>query len=214
MTFFSPCGPIRLLAAPQNILLAAAPIAPGAETALTPSETAAFARRTLAQRRASGAARQLARRLLGDCAAPPADLLVDGAGAPLWPAGFCGSLAHDETVAVAAVARKNPGAGLGLGVDVEADAPLPEEIVALVATPTELAAYGDALLRSHRLFVVKEACFKALFPLDRQFLEFHDIEVAFSANLATGRAQSRLGGACHFAVESGAHIFALALRES
>jgi 4'-phosphopantetheinyl transferase EntD len=125
----------------------------------------------------------------------------------LWPPGFAGSLAHDDAHALAAVARAEKVAALG--VDLEPDAPLARDLAELVATPAERARYDDVLLRRPILFVIKEAVFKALFPADRRFLDFHDIEV----DLETGRARTRLGGRCSFAWQSGAKIVALAARE-
>ncbi|HUO54162.1 MAG TPA: 4'-phosphopantetheinyl transferase superfamily protein, partial [Rhodoblastus sp.] len=78
-----------------------------------------------------------------------------------------------------------------------------------VATPAERARYGAELLQSRALFVIKEAAFKALYPQNRRFLEFHDIEIA----LETASARCRFGGRCAFAVARGAKICALAVQE-
>lgn len=204
MTFFSPCGPIARLAFAHGVSIAGDFFAADDAAALTAREAMVFARRPLESRRASGAARRLARGLLARQGATFCDILVDGDGAPLWPDGFCGSLAHDSDFAVAAIARGK----LGLGVDVEPDAPLPKEAITLVTTPDERARY-DIGLRGREIFVVKEACFKALFPQDRKFREFCDVEV----DLDAGRAWSQLGGACRFAIERGAKIVALAVRQ-
>lgn len=203
MTFFSPCGAIRTFAAAHGVAVDGGFFAPDDAAALLPGEQALMARRSLAQRQASGAARRIARGLLAQIGRPAAEILVDADGAPLWPAGFCGALAHDGDSAVAAIRAGE----YGVGVDVEPNEPLPEDAIALVATPTERARLDPGFLRSRGLFVVKEACFKALFPRDRKFLEFCDIEV----DLAAGRALARPGGACVFALDSGVKIMALAI---
>ena len=74
----------------------------------------------------------------------------------------------------------------------------------------ERARHDAALLRRPILFVIKEAVFKALFPADRRFLDFHDIE----ADLDSGHARTIFGGRCLFAWEGGAKIIALAAREA
>src|SRR5229473_1419152 len=87
-------------------------ISPGDEHALMPEEAHAFASSVVKVRRASGAARIVARQLLARlgyarCAVPKAP-----SGAPIWPAGIIGSLAHDSRVAVAAVGIQRDVAAL------------------------------------------------------------------------------------------------------
>jgi 4'-phosphopantetheinyl transferase EntD len=206
MTLLSPGGPLLTFAARHGVRVGARAIAPGDEARLWPEEAAALVGLRSERLRASGAARALARDLLAEFGAPPCAIGRDGAGVPLWPPGFAGSLAHDETHALAAVARSERPA---LGVDLEPDAPLADDLAGLVATSAERARYDDALLRRPILFVVKEAVFKALFPADRRFLDFHDIEI----DLDSGRARTKFGAYCLFAWESGAKIVALAARK-
>src|SRR5215213_5204867 len=80
-------------------------IADGDELALLPEETPAFAGSVLKVRRASGAARIVARQLLSRFGQTPRAIPKSTAGMPLWPEGFVGSLAHDSKVALAAIAR-------------------------------------------------------------------------------------------------------------
>ncbi len=76
-------------------------ISPGDENALLPEETPAFASSVPKVRRASGAARIVARQLLKGLGQPECALPRGSGGAPTWPAGVVGSLAHDSRVAVA-----------------------------------------------------------------------------------------------------------------
>src|SRR5271166_2208874 len=76
-------------------------ILPGDEDALTAEEIRGISGSVVERRRASGAARIVARQLLrglgfSDCPLPRA-----ASGAPIWPAGVIGSLAHDSRVAIA-----------------------------------------------------------------------------------------------------------------
>jgi 4'-phosphopantetheinyl transferase EntD len=163
-------------------------IAPGDEHALTPSEAAPLARAIVPVRRASGAARIVARRLLGGLGLPAVELPRLASGAPAWPAGHVGSLAHDEAFAVAAVAPA--GRILGVGIDVEPLLPLPGELLTLVATPAERAQLGGDLIAARLLFCMKEAVYKATHPVDGIFLDHHDVEIrldACTAATTTGR---------------------------
>ena len=207
MTLLSPGGPLLTFSARHDIRIAARAIAPGDEARLWPEEAAALGALRRERRRASGAARALARDLLAQFCAPPCAIGRDGDGVPLWPPGFAGSLAHDDAHALAAVARAEKVAALG--VDLEPDAPLAPELAEMVTTPSERRRYDDALLRRPILFVVKEAVFKALFPADRRFLDFHDIET----DLESGHARTKFGRRCLFAWEGGEKIIALAARE-
>jgi 4'-phosphopantetheinyl transferase EntD len=163
-------------------------ISPGDEHALLDAEAASIASSVAAVRRASGAARIVARRLLAPFGYAGFALRRGTSGEPLWPAGITGSLAHDDTVAVAAVGRQSDVGALG--IDIEPAVPLPPDMLALVATPEELLRFADEPLQARLLFAAKEAVYKACYPLDRWFLEFHDIQVdlvACKAVTKTGR---------------------------
>ncbi len=139
--------------------------------------------------RASGSARIAARGLLAALGSEPtAQLVRSESGAPLWPRGFIGSLAHDQAFAVAAVARR--GRLIGLGVDVEPAEPLPEDVVDLVLTERERRlTQGDGVAR-RLVFVAKEAVYKAVHPLDGTPLDFPDVEIGLvekTAWLGDGR---------------------------
>jgi 4'-phosphopantetheinyl transferase EntD len=179
---------MEALAVP-GILLAHRLISPGDEDALMPEEAGAFARSVVSVRRASGAARIVARDLLARLGLPPAPLPRSPEGPPAWPPGVTGSLAHDKRVAVAAVAlRRDIDA---VGIDVEPAEELPPELIDMVATPAERAMIAEVRFGGRLLFVAKEAAYKAVYPLDRTFLEHHDVEVDFSnrkASVRSGRA--------------------------
>ncbi|MGR4051658.1 4'-phosphopantetheinyl transferase family protein [Kosakonia cowanii] len=95
--------------------------------------------------------------------------------APLWPAGWCGSLSHTHDRAIAIIA---PGdGGLTPGVDIEMLAPETMRETADMFTSAQeqalLAAcplpYESALLIA---FSAKESLFKALYPEVRRFFDF------------------------------------------
>jgi 4'-phosphopantetheinyl transferase EntD len=175
---------IEQLAVP-GIMIGHRSIAHGDECALMPQEAACFGSSVAKVRRASGAARIAARSLLYQagydaCAVPKAL-----SGAPVWPSGIVGSLAHDRRVAIAAVARQWDFANIG--IDIEPAEPLPDELLELVATPAERARLRADPCGGRLLFVVKEAVYKAVGALDRIFLNHHDVEVDLGACKAVVR---------------------------
>ena len=116
-------------------------IAPGDENALRAEEVRGISESVVERRRASGAARIVARELLqrlghADCQLPRA-----ASGAPVWPAGVIGSLAHDRRVAVAAVADRRQI--VALGIDIEPAESLPMDLLDIIATPDERPRLGE-----------------------------------------------------------------------
>ncbi|TPK55962.1 4'-phosphopantetheinyl transferase superfamily protein [Mesorhizobium sp. B2-4-19] len=173
--------------APRNVLTGCRVIGDADEAHLLPEEARSMPARQPAMRRASGAARWIAHRLLAD--AGISDLAIPRApsGAPVWPDGIIGSLAHDDEMAVAAVAPV--GGIVSLGIDVEPAEPLPDDIFAIVATGADRTGAADPRLAGRILFAAKEAVYKAAYPLDRQVLGYEDIAV----DLDAGRATTKTG---------------------
>lgn len=158
-------------------------IAEGDEFALTATELATMGRAVAAVRRASGAARIVARDLLARLGGPlSAELPRAPSGAPRWPEGYAGSLAHDAVVAVAVVTPA--GALHGVGVDVEPALPLEAAILPLIATRDELRQLGGDLVAARLLFCMKEAVYKATYPVDGVFLDHRDVEVCLASSTA------------------------------
>src|SRR5689334_10928161 len=150
-------------------------ITEGDDLALLPAEMAAFAGSVLKVRRASGAARIVARTLLSRFGQAACAIPKSTAGMPVWPKGIVGSLAHDATVAVAAMAVQADFQSVG--IDVEPAEPLASDLLDIVATATEREGIQDDPFRGRLLFSIKEAVYKAVYPLDRTFLDHHDVEV-------------------------------------
>ncbi|MER9776710.1 4'-phosphopantetheinyl transferase superfamily protein [Mesorhizobium sp. M0220] len=166
----------------QNILVGIRPIERVDAAALFASEVAALGSAVAKVHRQSGAARIIARTLLGKLGFPPMPILKTASGVPTWPAGIVGSLAHHDTVAAAAIAEKKAiGA---LGIDIEPNEPLPNGLIDLVATSREQSMYDLPLLQRRDLFVLKEAVYKAFFPICNETLEFQDVEIDIKSNTA------------------------------
>jgi 4'-phosphopantetheinyl transferase EntD len=194
---------LKSLALP-GLLIGHRLISAGDENALLPEEASSIPSSVPARRRASGAARIVARELLTQLGFPRQAIPKAASGAPVWPPGITGSFAHDERVAVAAVARISETGSIGL--DVEPALPLPADVFGLVVSPAEKAALGGDMLRARLLFAAKEAVYKALAPLDGRFLEYSDIEV----DIAGGRASVKGGRNVSLKFCVSTHLVALA----
>lgn len=107
-----------------GILIGHRSIMPGDECALLPED--AIASRHTKIRRASGAARIVARELLTRAGHKMCAIPKSPSGAPIWPAEMVGSLAHDSDVAVAAIAPRR--SFVTIGIDVEPAKALPFEL--------------------------------------------------------------------------------------
>jgi 4'-phosphopantetheinyl transferase EntD len=160
-------------------------IADGDELALLPEELDAFAGSVIKVRRASGAARIVARQLLSRFGQAPHAIPRSTGGKPVWPDGIVGSMAHDSNVAIAAVAAQKDF--LSIGIDVEPAEPLAPDLLDIVATAKERETIQDDPCGGRLLFAVKEAIYKAVYPLDGVFLDHHDVEVSLSAGTAAIR---------------------------
>jgi len=179
-------------------------IADGDELALLPEEMGAFTGSVIKVRRASGAARIVARQLLSRFGHAPRAIPRSTAGMPVWPDGIVGSLAHDAEVAIAAMAARHEF--LSVGVDVEPAEPLDPSLLDIVATAKERERAQDDPFHGRLLFSIKEAIYKAVYPLDGTFLDHHDVEVS----LSSGTAAVRHGRVVRFRYCVATHILALA----
>lgn len=177
-------------AAHPDLLAGCRAIQPGDEHALSASEAAPLAGAIVSVRRASGAARIVARTLLTRLGSPSSELPRLRSGATRWPAGVVGSMAHDGDFAVAAVVPAR--ALVSIGIDVEPALPLAPELVDVVATRREREELQGDLVCARLLFCIKEAVYKATHPYDGFFLEHHDVEVRMDAGLARTRTGRRL----------------------
>jgi 4'-phosphopantetheinyl transferase EntD len=157
-------------------------IASGDESALWPEEFGAFAASLIKVQRASGAARIVARDLMSKLGQTRQAIKKSASGAPIWPNGVVGSMAHDAEIAVAAVAMRRDY--LSLGVDVEPAEAIEPDLLELIATTNERAQFGSDPGYGRLLFAVKEAVYKTVFPLDGVFLDHHDVEVDLQAGTA------------------------------
>jgi 4'-phosphopantetheinyl transferase EntD len=138
--------------------------------------------------------RACARAALSQLGRPPQPIPPGPRGAPRWPAGVVGSITHCEGYRACAVA---PTADLAtIGIDAEPNEPLPAGLLGDIALPREqeslrrLIGAASEVRWDRLLFCMKEAVYKAWFPLAGRWLGFEDalVEIdpaggAFSARL-------------------------------
>jgi 4'-phosphopantetheinyl transferase EntD len=105
-------------------------------------------------------------------------VLVDAHGAPELPPGVTGSVTHKRDLAIAMVARGNPGLGIDLE-ETDRERPgvashvlRPEELAAVEALPAD-RRWTDTVVR----FSVKEAIYKALHPFLLRYIGFGEVAV-------------------------------------
>ena len=188
----------------SNVLLGHRVIMPGDEDALFPIERAGREQATLKVRRQSGAVRMVARKLLEELGLPDVELPRLSNGAPKWPDGIVGSLAHDKRVAVAAV-MPSTGASC-IGIDVEPAEPLPPQVMETISTPGEQRKYDPETLQGRVLFCAKEAVYKAFNSKTGQRLGFQDVDI----DLDSGEAVLKDGQRISVTVITSPRIVALA----
>lgn len=190
----------------SGIAWADAPIAASAD-AMLPEERALVERAPEQRRREFATGRALARKLLAGMGVAATALRIAEHGAPRWPEGIVGSIAHSDTWCVAAIARATELAALGL--DIEPLAGGDAGLLELIADERErawarAAGPGRSDLRTQLLFCAKESFYKCLSAqaqsgLDHQQLEIHfdHSETKFTAKLASkaagAPAQGRAG---------------------
>jgi 4'-phosphopantetheinyl transferase EntD len=177
--------------APSGVAIGCRAIRKGDRSLLLPQEAASISAQSDGVRDASGAARHVARGLIGHSGMPPQPILRAASGAPLWPRDIVGSMAHDDVVAVAAVAHAADHAALG--IDVEPAEPLPDDVAQIVRMAGDVTDGIDETLAARLLFAAKEAVYKSAFPRDGIILGFEDIAIDFPAaagRTVTGRSLS------------------------
>lgn len=144
---------------------------------LTP-ELPFIARAIPKRRREFAAGRRAARAAMAELGLPATPIPVGAQRAPLWPDGIVGSIAHCDTLCIAAVSRTHHS----LGIDIEPAAPLPPDLEDIICTPTE-RAWLDTLppdtrsLRARQIFCAKEAFYKAQYLLTGRVIGFQQVDL-------------------------------------
>jgi len=119
-------------------------------------------------------------------------------GAPVWPAGFVGSITHTGGLTIAAVATQRQAAGLGIDAERLLATREATRITRVVVPEWAAAPDARAIVRQCEwreavsvAFSAKESLYKCLAPLFGGPIGFHDVEVA-ELDRARGVARLRL----------------------
>jgi 4'-phosphopantetheinyl transferase EntD len=167
----------RLL--PAGIGIAEAAVADYA-AGLFPEEAAYIAKAVSKRRNEFSTGRMLARRALHTVGGPQVAIPSGEYMAPVWPAGFVGSITHTSSHAAAAVAR---AADLqGIGIDLEVVSRVSLSLVSKIATEQEqevLRASAEPVRDLALLYSAKESWFKCQYPLTKTYLGFEDAAILF-----------------------------------
>lgn len=110
-----------------------------------------------------------------------APLAIGSGRAPIWPAGYLGSISHTQGLAIAAVAKNEDWSGIGIDIEHLLQKDAAQSIVAHLATSIEMNV-GTAMGLSFEqwltlIFSAKESLYKALYPRVGRYFDFLDAEV-------------------------------------
>ncbi len=159
--------------------------------------------------------RELAARCLRSVGLPTSEVARGPHREPQWPTAVTGSISHSEVMVATVVARVPANAVLTVGIDVESIGGVQPDMHDVLFTAAEMGSLrtlGDEARaeRSTVLFSAKEALYKAQFPLTHRFVDYPDVELTVSDELAiTVRAAPAGLPACTvslFACRAGASI--------
>lgn len=177
---------------PDGVVLEVAVAADEDERLLYDGERAAMSGMVDGRRREFAAGRNAARRALARLGIAPGELARrEGARDVVWPSGIIGSISHTAGLRAVACARTVDFNSVGL--DVEKAGSLSAEVAAEICRPGEVDLFaGEAPLPSdwpRLLFAIKEAAFKAWYPVTRRMLAFHDMLITPDIELNSFRAE-------------------------
>jgi enterobactin synthetase component D len=119
--------------------------------------------------------RSAARAAMRAIGLPPAGVPVNPDRSPRWPDGLTGSISHCAEACIAVVGRAPNWAGIG--IDLEPDIPMDRDLWPAIVSPKEIDLLSDTSpgLGALRLFVAKEAAYKAQYASSGQLIDFHDL---------------------------------------
>jgi enterobactin synthetase component D / holo-[acyl-carrier protein] synthase len=166
-----------------------------ADYVLAPEEIAALGPVKSVRRLEFARGRRCAHEALGrlDPHLGTSPILIGKNRQPIWPANVRGSITHCRGYAAAAVVRAVDY--LAVGIDVEPDLPLPSRVrerILTAADSSDLAEleqwFPNGPAWDRLVFCAKEAAYKAWYPVERTWLDFHDAVVTIDPVRSTFEA--------------------------
>lgn len=128
------------------------------------------------------AGRAAARQAMAQLSLPPQAIIHGKDRAPIWPQGITGSISHSASDCLAVVWLAHQQ---GIGIDLEPATPLEPALWPIILRPEEQDALqhaDDPAMQAKRIFTIKEAVYKAQYPLSRQLFGFDAISVSLQAD--------------------------------
>ena len=171
---------------------------------LTGAEAESMQNCTSVVQNRAAAARLAARQLLAQEGYPEWSLPRKHGDAPDWPPGLTGSISHSDEFAAAAIARRGPVECIG--IDIEPAEPLPAGLRETIVVAGDVAGSYPVEIVDRIIFCAKEASYKAVYPIDRRFLEFNEMIV----DLDRGTAKTCYDRRIRFSVHVDHRIVVLA----
>ena len=167
---------------PPGVVVEVATAVDEDERLLHEGELAIMGTMVPARRREFAAGRNAARRALAQLGIPASPLLRQGTDRDIaWPEGIIGSISHTTGLRATACARVTPSLH-SLGLDVEQAGPLGDDIVDTICRSDDLALLGSFPPPwpsdwPRLLFAIKEAAYKAWYPVTRREISFQEMRI-------------------------------------
>jgi 4'-phosphopantetheinyl transferase EntD len=168
------------------------------EDTLYPSERSVVQQAVPTRRREFATGRACARSALARLGIPAQAIGSGQSGSPVWPPGVVGSITHCEGYRGSAVARTSEF--LTVGIDAEPNEPLPRHLLPDIAVKSELEwlrgerGSTSSVCWDRLLFCMKEAVYKAWFPLAHRWLGFQDAAITIDLEAGTFSASLLVDG--------------------
>lgn len=131
------------------------------------------------------AGRLLAKKILENFNVNCFPILQNNDRTPIWPEGIVGSISHDHKRCIVAVCANSDYKSVG--VDVETNKRIKSQLWNRICTDHELTEINKMMpsLRQQFaaiIFSAKESFYKCQYPLTKQFVNFHDVEIHIDKN--------------------------------
>jgi 4'-phosphopantetheinyl transferase EntD len=162
------------------------------ETELLDDELIIVRSAVLSRQHEFAAGRSIARMCLAQLGCVGRSIPRHVSRAPIWPAGFVGSISHCHDTVGAAVARVEDH--LSIGFDIEASNAVKPDLFEEILTDHEIRGMGNDLNSSAAslIFSCKEAVYKAVHPLADEEFGFGDVTITLAGNRFTAQGDPNL----------------------
>ena len=132
------------------------------------------------------AGRRIARIAMSELGVESSTIPVGTNREPVWPSPVTGSISHNQTYVGIAMAKSSDYQSIGF--DLENHHSVTDAMRKHVLTPDELDTILDKALDPTFYFSSKEAVFKAVFPIHREFFSFTDVHIRAQGARFTARS--------------------------